>query len=152
MSDINQINEATQSFSASNQKVSKASQKDAFENVLNKAFDKTGAAEMADTSTHALKEIASKDLTFNSPVDIVTGKTDKLIQMLDMYSRKLEDPNVSLKSIAPVLEEIKSDAGQLLEQAKGLSSADEGLKKIAAETAVTAQTEYLKFQRGDYLS
>ena len=33
-----------------------------------------------------------------------------------------------------------------------LTEADAHLKKIATQTIVTAQTEYLKFQRGDYLS
>ncbi len=152
MTDINQINESAQSFSASNPKVSKTDKKDAFEDALSKAFDKTGATEMEHSPTNALREIASKDLNLDSFSDIVTGKTDKLLEMLDLYSSKLEDPNISLKSIAPVLEEIKKNAGNLLKDTQGLTNADENLKKIATQTIVTAQTEYFKFQRGDYFS
>jgi CRISPR/Cas system CMR-associated protein Cmr5 small subunit len=72
--------------------------------------------------------------------------------MLDSYSSKLDDRNVSLKNIAPVLEKIKDHAGNLLKETERLTDADANLKKIATRTIITAQTEYLKFQRGDYLS
>lgn len=152
MTDINQINESTKSFSASSPKVSKNEKIDAFENALNKAFDKTGATKKGPASPNALTEIASKDLNIDNFSDIVTGKTDKLLEMLDLYSSKLEDPNVSLKSIALVLEEINQSAGNLLKDSQALSSEDETLKQIATQTIVTAQTEYMKFQRGDYLA
>lgn len=71
--------------------------------------------------------------------------------MLDAYASKLDDPGVSLKSIAPVLEEINAEADNLLKDTRLLTEADAALKKVATRTAVTAQTEYLKFQRGDYL-
>ncbi len=152
MTDINQINESTQSFSASNTQISKGDKKDTFENALSKAFDKTEASGVKTTSANALKEIASKDLNINHLSDIVTGKTGRLLDMLDVYSSKLQDPDVSLKTIAPVLEEIKQSAGNLLKDAQTLTSDDEALKNIATQTIVTAQTEYMKFQRGDYLS
>ncbi|MCP3932169.1 MAG: hypothetical protein GY705_24115, partial [Bacteroidetes bacterium] len=107
--------------------------------------------EMEHSPTNALREIASKDLNIDSFSDIITGKTDKLLEMLDLYSSKLEDPNISLKSLAPILEEIKKNAGNLLKDAQGLTNADGDLKNIATQTIVAAQTEYLKFQRGDYL-
>ncbi len=72
--------------------------------------------------------------------------------MLDSYSLKLENPNISLKNIAKVLEEIKENAGSLLKETERLTTADTNLKNIATQTIVTAQTEYIKFQRGDYLS
>ncbi|MCK5695436.1 MAG: hypothetical protein KAH62_02345 [Desulfobacula sp.] len=72
--------------------------------------------------------------------------------MLDSYSLKLEDPNVSLKNIATVLEEINETAGKLIKETERLTDADANLKNIATRTIVTAQTEYVKFQKGDYLS
>jgi hypothetical protein len=152
MMTIDPINELDPSFAASNTKVSKSKKTDAFENALSKALDKTEGPEMEHTPTNALREIASVDLNIINSSDIVSGKTDKLLELLDSYSSKLEDPNVSLKSIAPVLEDIKDNAGSLLKETQNLTDSDAKLKKIATQTIVTAQTEYLKFQRGDYLS
>lgn len=151
MTHINQINETDPSFTVSNSKVSKHKETDAFGNVLSRALDKGEAPEMEHIPANALKEIESVDLNFIKSSDIVSGRTEKLLQMLDAYSTKLEDPNVPLKNIAPVLEEIKVKAGSLLEEAQSLTEDDAGLKKLATQTIVTAQTEYLKFQRGDYL-
>jgi hypothetical protein len=149
MTDINQLIGPYQSFEATNAKISKGTKTDAFENALSSALDKTEAPEMEVAPTNELREIASKNLNILTPSDIVSGETDKLLGMLDVYSLKLEDPNVSLKNIAPVLEEIKNNAGSLLKETMNLTADDE-LKKIATQTIVAAQSEYVKFQRGDY--
>ncbi len=152
MTNINQISDTAQPLTAPNSKTSKSASTDAFGDALNKAFDKTQVKEMMQTPANALSEIASSGLNIIHSSDIVSGKTDKLLEMLDQYSLQLQDPTISLKNIAPVLEEIKSGAGALLKETQNLTAADDGLKKIATQTIVTAQTEYLKFQRGDYLS
>ena len=152
MTNINPTNKTDQSFATLNPKISKSKATDAFENALTKALDKTEALEMEHTSTNALSEIASKELNIINSSAIVSGRTDKLLEMLDSYSSKLEDPSISLKSIAPILEEIKHTAGTLLKETEKLTVTDDRLKKIANHTIVTANTEYLKFQRGDYLS
>ena len=152
MTKINQINETVQSFAALDHKASKTQKTDAFENALSKALDRTEAPEMEQSPATTLREISFKDLNIVNSTDIVSGNTDKLLQMLDSYSLKLEDPNISLKSIAKDLEEIKDNAGSLLKETQRLTDSDAKLKQIATQTIVTAQTEYLKFQRGDYLS
>lgn len=152
MTKIDQLNESAQSFAAAKTNAAKSKGTDAFESALSKALDKTEAPEMEYMPTNALREISAADLNIISTSDIVSGKTDKLLEMLDSYSNKLEDPNVSLKTIAPVLEKINENADSLLKDTRGLTDADAGLRNIATQTIVTAQTEYLKFQRGDYLS
>lgn len=152
MANIKQINESAPPFAAPAPKATKSSGTDAFENALSKALDRTEATGMKQTSANALPEIASKELKFIDSSDIVSGKTQDLLKMLDVYSSKLGDPGVSLKSIAPDLEKINHNADTLLKETLKLTDADDELKKIATQTAVTAQTEYLKFQRGDYLS
>lgn len=152
MTNINQINDSGLPLTAQSAKAQKNDKTDAFENVLNKAFDKTQANKMTPTSVNALSEIASSGLNMIHSSDIVSGKTDKLLDMLDAYSLQLQNPEVSLRNIEPALEQIKINAGTLLKETQNLTSADENLKKIATQTVVTAQTEYLKFQRGDYIS
>lgn len=149
---INQINDSGLPLTARTGKPQKGDTADIFENVFNKALDKTQAKDMISTSVNALSEISSNGLKRVDSSDIVSGKTDKLLDMLDAYSIQLQDPEVSLRHIEPVLEEIKIKAGTLFKETQNLSAADENLKKIATQTIVTAQTEYLKFQRGDYLS
>jgi hypothetical protein len=152
MTDINQIIESAQSFAVSKATGSKDNGTDAFKDALNKAFDTTEALDMEQISAGGLGEITSKNMNIMSPSKLVSGQTDNLLKMLDLYSSKLEDPGVSLKSIAPVLEQIKDNAGSLLNDVQNLTDKDAGLKKIATQTMVTAQTEYMKFKRGDYLN
>ncbi|WP_041279312.1 hypothetical protein [Desulfobacula toluolica] len=152
MTNVNSIHESAQSLAALNPRISKSQKTGAFETAFDKALDRTKKPEMELESTNALKEIASKGLNIMTSSDIVSGKTDKLLEMLDSYSSKLDDQNVSLKNIAPVLEKIKDQAGNLLKETERLTDVDSNLKKIATRTIITAQTEYLKFQRGDYLS
>jgi hypothetical protein len=154
MTHINNINESGQSFGTAQIKTRKSQNTQAFENALSKALDAKEAPEMEPSTAAAggLKEITSMGPAIISRSDSVSGKTDKLLDMLDAYSLKLEDPAVSLKTIAPVLEQIKADAGTLEQEAETLTDEDSSLKRIAQKTIVTAQTEYLKFQRGDYLS
>jgi len=152
MTHINKLNESDHSFGALNAKVSKNKASDAFENAFNKALDKTQSPDIEPAATNGLGEIASKDLKFLNSSEIVSDKTETLLKLLDSYSAKLEDPNISLKHIAPILEEINHSAGNLLKATQQLTDDTEELRTIATRTIATAQTEYLKFQRGDYLS
>lgn len=152
MANIDNINESAQGFSLPQAKGTKDKGAPSFDNVLNSAIDKGQVSKMKGNIANGLNEIMSPSPGVAQPADIVSGKTDSLIKLLESYSSQLEDPRASLKSIAPVLEEIKNNAGNLLEETGLLSESDASLKKIATQTAVTAQTEYLKFQRGDYLS
>jgi len=152
MTDINQINELSQSLVASNIKTYRSRGTDTFETEFSKALDKTEAPQMETMPTNALGEIASLNPSIINPSDLVSGKTDELLEMLDSYSLKLENPDITLKSIAGDLEGIKDTAGSLLKDTERLADTDANLKSIATHTIVTAQTEYLKFQRGDYLS
>ncbi len=151
MTNINPINDTPPAFGAPTARPLKTGEPDSFGIALGKALDKKLEPEIEGTKSQSLMEIGSKALNIISTSDIVSGKTDKLLEMLDSYSSKLVDPAVSLKSIAPVLEEINDKAAGLLKETQFLTDADTALKKIATQTIVTAQTEYLKFQRGDYL-
>jgi len=72
--------------------------------------------------------------------------------MLESYAGQLENPEVSLRNIEPVLKEINTEADALLKKTRFLGEEDNGLKEIATQTVLAARTEYEKFQRGDYLA
>jgi len=151
MTNINNIQSITQIIDSQTTKESKSSgQAQGFESLLNSALEKTQEYEKGIQNSE-LGEIAAMDFDIQTVSSIVTDKTDKLLSNLESYASKLDDTNVSLKDIGPVLEELNADAVSLLEETLSLGKDDQTLIDIATSTAVTAKTEYLKFQRGDYL-
>ena len=77
----------------------------------------------------------------------VVNKTNHLLDLLDSYARDMENPKKTLRDIEPLIVSIKQNASELVEDADKISP---DLKEIAMETAVTANSEYIKFYRGDY--
>ena len=151
MTNINNIQSITQIIDSQTTKESKSSGRaQGFESLLNSALEKTQESEKG-TQTSELGEISAMNFDIQTVSSIVTDKTDKLLTSLESYASKLDDTNVSLKDIGPVLEELNADAVSLLEETLSLGKDDQTLIDIATSTAVTAKTEYLKFQRGDYL-
>ncbi len=158
MANINQINELTQSMGGATG-APKTGETDACNNAMTQGQALNQAEQANETESPegkkkapASEEIASTGLRIQNQSSIVSGKTDKLLGLLDAYSSKLENPKVSLKNIAPILEQINQNADSLLKESVFLGTGDTKLKEIATQTVIAAQTEYVKFQRGDYLS
>jgi hypothetical protein len=82
--------------------------------------------------------------------DDIACQTDNLLDLLESYSKGLEAPEASLKDLAPLVDRIKDGAQQLMASADNDAAAGE-LKDIASQAALTANIEYIKFQRGDYV-
>jgi hypothetical protein len=165
MVNINHINELTQSKAVPAAGTAKTEKTGGFENVLTQALgqanqtgqsdqgltDETELPGMETTTASALGEIPSTGLYLQDQSAIVSEKTDALLGLLDAYSNKLENPGVSLKSIAPILEQINQKADSLLKESASLGPGNT-LKEIATQAVIAAQTEYQRFQRGDYVS
>jgi len=158
MANINQINELTQPMGGTVTGTQKTEKTDTFRDAMTQAFNQTGQTDktespvMETTEVAALGEIASTGLHIQDQSSIVSGKTDELLGLLEAYSRNLENPEVSLRNIAPILEQINQDADSLLKESVTLGPGNTTLQEIATQTVIAAQTEYEKFQRGDYLS
>ena len=153
MPQINNINDAGQALGPSapgggTQKTASSG----FGNVLDKALGTEKNQKAGLSRASGLGEIASTGPVVRSLPDLVADRTGQLLDRLEAYSNQLADPEIALKRIAPELKAIQADAGALEKQASGLTKEAGPLKAIAAQTVATAQTEYLKFQRGDYLS
>lgn len=125
--------------------------KDLFKQTFDKVMsDATGKPEEKQ-SLPPLGEIAST--RFNPVISSGPGldtQTDSLLSKLESYSQKLGNPDISLKEIEPLISDIKNQADEL---SKSIAQSGEnaGLKKIADETALSANLEYVKFMRGDYV-
>lgn len=151
MTQINNIQGITQILDNQSMQVSKTSgQAQGFESLLNSALEKTQKPEEG-TQISELGEISALGFDIQTVSSMVTDKTDKLLNSLESYASQLYDTSVSLKDIEPALEELNADAASLLEETLSLGEDDQELIDIATSTAVAAKTEYLKFQRGDYL-
>lgn len=138
------------------QKTQKASDSNIFKHALDKAVDSGEALNgtYEASSTGKLSELSSiQNIILGESSDHIQIKTDELIDKLIEYSANISNSKVSLKEIEPLLDEIKADAEKLLQEseyaAKG--NADSSLIDIARHSAITANAEYIKFQRGDYL-
>ncbi|MBF0467805.1 MAG: hypothetical protein HQK61_02815 [Desulfamplus sp.] len=103
-------------------------------------------------STGALQEISSiKNIALDSPLSEIEKKTDELIENLSLYSNLLGNPEASLRDMDSLLQNINTNANNLLKETLDSGKADQGLMDIVRECAITAHSEYIKFQRGDYL-
>ena len=152
---INQIDDSTNLFINNNLHKKNNADNDLFRQSLEKALVSTKIPDTKDAASESsLKEISSvssRGWSMNNKNLNLESKTVDLLKMLDEYSLQLKNDKISLKKIEPFLKEIKNNANDLLKEAASATSADTKLKNIAEQCAVTASTEYFKFQRGDYI-
>ncbi len=152
MVNVNQINETQQTLTGGITKKARTGEgADTFNTLLNNALEKTDSSD-GTAEVSGLQELSAPRFDLQSSSQVVTGKTDALLAQLEAYADQLGNPEVSLKSIAPAIEQMNADADALMNETRFLDTEDTELKDIATQTAVTIQTEYVKFQRGDYLS
>lgn len=120
--------------------------------VQSQTTQESGPTQDDSTSTGALSEISSiTDIALETKFSDIESKTDELLEKLSLYSSQLEDSNISLKDIDTLLEDINSSAANLLQESDNNKSTDKELIDIIRECAIMAHSEYIKFQRGDYL-
>ena len=93
----------------------------------------------------------SFDLDKSDPRTTVQGMINELLDMLEDYTKGLGNSIETLKNLAPMLDSIKENADALVEKLDNMEDTDPALKAIAAQSAMLANTEYIKFQRGDYI-
>ncbi|MBF0475683.1 MAG: hypothetical protein HQK59_07585 [Deltaproteobacteria bacterium] len=76
--------------------------------------------------------------------------TESVLSLLDNYAAALGDPNMSLKDIAPIVSAMDAKVQSMMQTMEQLPDGD-NLKDLMAQTAITTNTEVIKFNRGDYL-
>lgn len=149
---INRVDEISNIVINKNTQKQACSNANLFKQTLNNAFDRSGVSVQENiSSAPGLKEISSAEWSINNSNARIENKTDRLLKMLDYYSLQLDNNEMPLKKIEPFMEEIKDSAGKLLKETESAKDADSRLTSIAELCAVTANNEYLKFQRGDYI-
>lgn len=76
--------------------------------------------------------------------------SEQAVDMLDAYSKSLADPKISLKDLAPMVNEISEMRSSLLDAGSFLSD-DDQLKGVMNEVASAMNGEVLRFRRGDLI-
>ena len=77
-------------------------------------------------------------------------RIENMIDLLDQYRHKLADPQMNLKQLDSIINEIARENDSLASLGDSLSDEDK-IKDILDRTMVTASLEVTKFYRGDYL-
>ena len=80
----------------------------------------------------------------------VIDRIERFIDIMDEYRCKLSDPQCTLKQIQPYLEKMNAERDNMQLLLDDLSD-QEPLKDLLNRALVTASTETLKFNRGDYI-
>jgi len=80
----------------------------------------------------------------------LADRIDRLVDRLENYRLKLADPQASLKSIQPLLDDMAASSEKLAPKLENLEEGDP-LKDILNRSLVMVSLEITRFNRGDYL-
>jgi hypothetical protein len=123
-----------------------------FQNSLDMAITRTTGnprgkekAALSEPQSSCINQVVAAQTT-----DVVC-QTDRLLELLESYTNGLENPKATIKDLAHLADQLKDGADQLMAATNKDTSTENNLKDIAARTALTAATEYIRFQRGDYI-
>jgi hypothetical protein len=132
---------------------SQQDRKDDFKNILKASVERT----MPDAGKIQSPSLANpvSAIRFQAPSPenkrLTIENVDNLLNLLEKYRFQLADPQVTLRSMEPVIKMIDKEKEQLSSVLDSLAEAD-GLKDIVNRTLVTASLEVMKYNRGDYIA
>ena len=80
----------------------------------------------------------------------VTDRLENILDIMEVYRRKLEDSRFSMRDIQPIVNEMTAEKNKLQPLLNSLPDQDP-LKGILNEAMIAATLEVAKFNRGDYI-
>ena len=111
MGNINQVNNDASQLISKNKKTNIANPDgNSFKQTFGKVLGNMESSKMEIAQHEGLKEISTSNFQFSDPSVSISDKTEKLLDLLELYSAKLEDSSISLKDIDSLLNEIQTDA------------------------------------------
>jgi len=123
-----------------------------FGNVLRESLDQPNSTSDAQGVSHlseprAVQNIGQQAFQPESFVD----RTSRVIDLLEIYSRTLSDPQKTLRDIEPELTTFVEETESLYDEYLQTDHDDPQLKSVMEDLLRTAQLEGIRFRRGDYL-
>jgi hypothetical protein len=124
-----------------------------FKNILKASVERTTQQQAKIQRSALIDPVSAIRFDPLSPEDKSTTveRVDNLLNLLDNYRNELADPQVTLRSIEPVMNTIVKEKEQLSSVLDSLTNED-GLKDIVNRTLITASLEVIKYYRGDYIT
>ena len=105
----------------------------------------------ADTPARTGKVHAHFQQASMSPQKLTAvGASEDALDLLERYSRAVNDPQVSLKGLAPMVDELETMKARL-EGAASFISDNDPLRGIMNELSSALYGEVLRFRRGDLI-
>jgi hypothetical protein len=126
-----------------------------FNAILKESVGKAGEASTASKAAavdHPFANIPIQPMTLpitDQTVPLV-DRIDRFLDLLDDYRQNLEDSRASLRAIQPLLDDIVAAKDSLALEIDGLKDGSV-LKEVLNDSLVTAATEIMRFNRGDYV-
>ncbi len=148
--DINKI--AGHSPSVRPQEHGRTSKNKAFSQMLDKAIDSVGpdGCSKNDAPFPMSGVIPSTPCLSGELEDRqIVQRASSLLDLMDKYAQALSNPKMTLKSIEPIVLQIRQALKGLEVQSSGQ---DDKLTELVNQISVTARVEAFKFERGDYVA
>lgn len=124
-----------------------------FKNILKESVEKSTENPSEIQPTTLLDPISA--MRFNplpsQDKNITVERVENLLNLLENYRQQLRNPNLTLRTLEPIMNTITEEKDQLSAKLDSISNED-GLKDILNQTLITASLEVIKFNRGDYIS
>jgi hypothetical protein len=81
----------------------------------------------------------------------VLERGEKILNLLDQYTKVLSDPTKTLKEIETIVKCLETEAGQFETEGIDEVHQDRELGKLINDIAVTTNVAVMKFNRGDFI-
>lgn len=117
-----------------------------FSDIMGKALGETSGVVPADPPANC------QAVTVDPPSDMpeLWNQINSLLNTLENYSHSLADPATTLKQISPLVDDLERQATEI-NQKLSQGQIGEGLNELAQQAVAQAQSESIKFNRGDYI-
>lgn len=148
---MDKLNPIADSINVQNKRNIKRAGDDLFQNSLDQAIKRQEGTAPQNAAARLSEPMAMTFHKIEAPAQTVVDQTDHLLDLLDDYTEKLGKPGTTLRDMAPLMDKLEVDANNLLQTAERNPDADESLKQIVSEAALTVRMELIKFRRGDYI-
>ncbi len=124
-----------------------------FDQILNDAVDRVVHEERAADEVSPVRKVDFPPLWDRGHVDHpVLQHAYDILDLLEEYSQALNNPQMTLKGIEPIVTRIEQELKRLDVHSGDNVAQNDELAGIINEIAVTAGVEAFKFQRGDYIA
>ena len=126
-----------------------------FNTILREKVGKADGPESASKINAAIHPFATtpvKPAPFPTSGQVIplVDRIDQFVDLLEGYRQKLGDPQASLRDIQPLLNDISAAKEKLVPEIEQLDDGN-ALKEVLKSSLVTATTEIMRFNRGDYI-